>query len=195
MKCLLFPLVHANLFPLTTKPLNIFEPQYLQMVRDSIETQTPIVLAYVAEGDSKYRDIAGYGIPQIIEQRENNTILIFLPCVGKVKILTEEHDITKLYKRVEVEVINEDLNLDEKCKPMYVTLSKVLVQWIAKHIPDAQQRDVFINSLKGPQEVVNAFSAYLVRDYDMQYELMEILNINDQIEYLYRLLQSREVTS
>ena len=194
MKCFVFPLTHANLFPLTTKPLNIFEPRYLQMVEDSLETKTPIALAYVPENGDTYRSISGFGMPQVIDQRPNDTLLIFLPGQGKIRILQEDTFDTKPYIIAECEIVVENLEVDEALKPKYMTLSKLLVQWVQKHIPDAEQRDVFIRSLKGPQEIVSAFAAYLIRDYDLQYEMMEIFNINDQIRYLHRLYESNELT-
>jgi len=194
MKCFVFPLTHANLFPLTTKPLNIFEPRYLQMVEDSLETKTPIALAYVPENGDTYRSISGFGLPQVIDQRPNDTLLIFLPGQGKIRILQEDTSDTKPYIIAECEIVVEDLEVDETLKSKYMTLSKLLVQWVQKHIPDPEQRDIFIRSLKGPQEIVSAFAAYLIRDYDLQYEMMEIFNINDQIRYLHRLYESNELT-
>lgn len=196
MKCFVFPLTHANLFPLTTKPLNIFEPRYLQMVEDSLESKTPIALAYVPENGDTYRSISGFGFPQVIDQRPNDTLLIFLPGQGKIRILQEDtSDHGKPYIIAECEMVAEDLEVDESLKSKYTTLSTLLVQWVQKHIPDQEQKDIFVRSLKGPQEVVSAFAAYLIRDYDLQYEMMEIFNINDQIKYLYRLYESNELTT
>lgn len=194
MKCFVFPLTHANLFPLTTKPLNIFEPKYLQLIEDSLHEQTPMVLAYVPENGDTYRSIAGFGYPQIIDQRANNTVLVFLLGRGKIKILNEISDPTKPYIVAECEIIREDLDLDEKLKPKYMVLSKLLVEWVQKHIPDPEQRDVFIKSLKGPHETISAFAAYLIRDYDLQYEMMEITSLNDQVKYLHRLFESNELS-
>lgn len=197
MKCFIFPLTHANLFPLTTKPLNIFEPRYLQMIEDSLAEKTPIALAYVPENGDTYRSISGFGYPQIIDQRPNDALLIFLAGQGKIRILSEDKiaSANKPYIIAECELVNEELNVEEELKPKYMTLSRLLVQWVQKHIPDQQQRQIFINSLKGPQEIVSAFAAYLIRDYDLQYEMMEIFNINDQIKYLYRLYESNELTT
>lgn len=195
MKCFVFPLTHANLFPLTTKPLNIFEPRYLQMVEDSLLTKTPIALAYVPENGDTYRSIAGFGQPQVIDQRPNDNLLIFLPGQGKIRILDEEKgEDSRLYIIANCEIVIESLELDESLQTKYATLSKLLIQWVNKHIPDQEQRDIFIRSLKGPQETVSAFAAYLIRDYDLQYEMMEIFNINEQIQYLHRLYESNELT-
>lgn len=194
MKCFVFPLTHANLFPLTTKPLNIFEPRYLQMVEDSLATKTPIALAYVPENGDTYRSISGYGLPQVIDQRPNDNLLIFLPGQGKLRILVEDTTTDNPYIIAECEVVEEELAVDESLQSKYNTLHTLLVQWVQKHIPDQEQRDIFTRSLKGPQETVSAFAAYLIRDYDLQYEMMEIFDINDQIRYLHRLYESNELT-
>jgi len=195
MKCFVFPLTHANLFPLTTKPLNIFEPRYLQMVEDSLNTNTPIALAYVPENGDTYRSIAGFGLPQVIDQRPNDNLLVFLAGQAKVRILSEDQSEPSLpYIVAECEIVIEDFSLDQSLDTKYITLTNLLIQWVQKHIPDQEQREIFIRSLKGPQETVSAFAAYLIRDYDLQYEMMEIFSINDQIRYLYRLYESNELT-
>jgi len=194
MKCFVFPLAHANLFPLSTKPLNIFEPRYIEMIHDAVKTNTPVALAYVPENGDIYRKTAGYGQPQIIDQRDDGTMLVFLSGISKLKILNEVADNHKPYIIAECEIISEDLELDESLKPKFMILSRLLIQWVQKHIPDAAQREVFVRSLKGTREVVGAFAAYLIRDYDLQYEMMEIISLNEQIKYLYRLFESNELS-
>lgn len=51
MKVFVFPLTGCVFYPNTAKPLNIFEPRYLEMINDSLTTQTPIALAFADEGD------------------------------------------------------------------------------------------------------------------------------------------------
>ena len=96
MDVFLFPLVNVTLFPKTTKPLNIFEPRYLEMVRDAVSTNTPIALGFIEDPTLVYqvkpgekvsfvRDVVGYGQPQIVEERSNGTLLIFLQGVGKMR--------------------------------------------------------------------------------------------------------------
>lgn len=191
----LFPLTNVTLFPRTTKPLNIFEPRYLRMVNESINQGIPIAICFVPEGSSEIRPVAGFGIPQVIEQRTDGTMLVFMSGQGKVRlnvdVLVTDGGITS----AEGEVIVEDLVLDEKLKPKYMALSEALIRWIRMHIPDQQQREIFIRGLTGPQEVIGAFAAYLILDYDLQYEMMEINSLNNQIVFLYRLLESGKLTN
>lgn len=195
MECFVFPLTHLNLFPLTTKPLNIFEAKYLKMIDDSIQKNIPIALGYMPENGDTYRSIAGYGMPQIIERRADGSALVFVAGAGKVKLGKEIQSNESPYIICEAETINEDLVLDDDLKNKYMTLSQLLVQWVQKHISDHRQREIFIRNLTGPQEIIGSFAAYLIRDYDLQYEMMEIFSLNEQIKYLYRLFESNELTN
>lgn len=191
----LFPLVNVNLFPSTTKPLQIFEERYIQMIQDAITAKKAIALCFVPEGSQEIRPIAGYGHPQIIEVRDDGTLLIFINCIGKAHLDLANLKAIDPYIVAEGKIIEEDLTVNEDYKEMYVKLSHVLVRWIKKHVPQIAQQEIFMKSLIGPREVVSAFSAYLVSDYDLQYELFQIHSINDQIKFLYRLLESGELTN
>jgi Lon protease-like protein len=195
MVCFVFPLPHSNLFPLTTKPLNIFEDKYLTMVEDSIQKDIPIALAYVPDNGDTFRSVAGFGRPQVMERRPDLSVLIFLSGIGKVKLGQQIQDSECPYIICECEIIEENLLLDEELKNKYLILSQVLAKWIQKHISDHRQQEIFIKNLKGPREVIGSFAAYLIRDYDLQYEMMEILSLNEQIKYLYRLFESNELTN
>ena len=194
VKSFLFPLAQSNLFPLTTKPLNIFESRYLEMIDDAIQTRTPIVIGYTPENGDTYRSVAGYGHPQIIDRRTNGTLLVFVTGEGKVTIENEQTESNKPYLIVDATPIKENLEISDFLKPKYMTLSQVLAKWVQKNIPEQKQREIFIQSLKSPQEVIGAFAAYLIRDYDLQYEMMEIHSSDEQIEYLHRLFESNELT-
>lgn len=203
MDVYLFPLVNVCLFPGTTKPLNIFEPRYLQMVRDAIATGTPIALGFieniesvkphkVGEKLSYVREVAGYGTPTIVQERLNGTLLIFIQAEGKLRLGQLKSTETP-YLVVEGEIIKEEMNLSDESSKYVNTLNHILARWIQTHIPDPEQKNLFLSSLRGPQEIVGAFATYLVRDYDVQQMLLEMNDINDKIKTLYRLVESNEV--
>lgn len=191
----IFPLTNLNLFPRTTKPLNIFEPRYIEMIAKSIETGIPIALCFVPEGTNELRPVAGFALPQIIEQRPDGTMLIFMSGQGKVQLDLESMKSEGLVSSMKGVVLSEDTVLEESLRPQYIALYEVLVRWVTQHIGEPMQRETFINSLRGPVEVIGAFSAYLVYDYDLQYEIMEINNLSEQIKFLYRLLESGKLTN
>ncbi len=187
--------MNVNLFPSTTKPLQIFEERYIQMIHESIVKKIPIALCFVPEGTQEIRPLAGFGFPQIIESRDDGTLVVFIAGAGKTLLDLQNLKSVDPYIIAQGKAVTQDLTLDDKLKPTYTKLSHVLVRWIKKHISDAHQQEIFIRSLIGPQEVVSAFAAYLVTDYDLQYELMQLHSLSQQIQFLYRLLESGELTN
>lgn len=187
--------MNINLFPYTTKPLNVFEPRYVEMIHKSVQNSTPIALCFVPEGSSEIRPVAGFGIPQIIEHRPDKSLFVFLAGKGKVLLDLQTLSIDNSLSVMSGSVISENLDLDEGLRSKYVSLSEVLVRWVSRHVTDKLQREVFFRNLSGPREVVGAFAAYLIYDYDLQYEVMEITSLNEQIQFLYRLLESGKLTN
>lgn len=203
MNVAVFPLVNVCLFPGTTKPLNIFEPRYLQMMRDSVASGQPIALGFIenienvkphkpGETLSYVREIAGIGRPTIIQERLNGTLLVFMHAVGKVKLGGLIKAETP-YLIVEAEEIKEISELRGTSSQYVKILNQILARWIQTHIPDPEQRKFFLESLTGPLEIVGAFASYLVRDYDLQQMILEMNDINDKIQVLYRLVESNEI--
>ncbi|MGZ3744494.1 MAG: LON peptidase substrate-binding domain-containing protein [Pseudobdellovibrionaceae bacterium] len=205
MEVFLFPLVNVSLFPKTTKPLNIFEPRYLDMVRLAAEKKLPIAIGFIEDalqvGAVKVgemvpfvRPLAGFGYPQIVEERLNGTILVFLQGAGKVR-LGKVLERGTPYFVVEAEQVNESVQVAFESTANIQHLLKILTQWIHAHIPDRQQQDIFMKSLSGPEEIVGAFASYLVRDYDLQQMVLEFNDINEKIQFLHRLAESNELTT
>jgi len=205
MEVFLFPLVNVTLFPATTKPLHIFEPRYLEMVRTSIDQGKMIAIGYIEDPAKTnsvrvgqpvdfVREIAGFGSAQVIEERINGSLLIFLRGLGKVRLGAVKSTHTP-YIVCEAEEIYEQNLVSSLSSSKLGHLHKILIRWIDRHIPDSSQRDIFIKSLSGPSEIIGAFSAYMIRDYDLQQMVLEFDDINDKIEYLYRLFQSGELTN
>ncbi len=205
MEVFLFPLVNVSLFPKTTKPLNIFEPRYLEMVKTAAEKKTPIAIGFIEDasqvgpvtiGESvQYvRPVAGYGYVQIVEERLNGTLLVFLQGAGKVR-LGKVVDRGTPYMVVEAQEMTEETSVRPESKAGLDHLLKILTRWIHTHIPDPVQQEVFMRSLTGPEEIVGAFSSYLVRDYDLQQMSLEFDDINKKIDFLHRLTESNELTT
>ena len=204
MEFFLFPLVNVTLFPRTTKPLNVFEPRYLAMVREAIATKTPIAIGFIEDptkvGPVKpgekvpfVREIAGFGYPQIIEERVNGTLLIFLQGEGKLR-LGNVIDKDTPYIVCEGEILEEKTAVETAEQVALNALYRTLSRWIQTHIPDANQRDIFMRNVTRPEEVVGSFASYLVRDYDLQQIVLEYDDINEKIRFLQRLMESNELT-
>ncbi|MBC7370780.1 MAG: LON peptidase substrate-binding domain-containing protein [Bdellovibrionaceae bacterium] len=204
MEVFLFPLVNVSLFPRTTKPLNVFEPRYLEMIREAADKKIPIAIGFIEDpsrvGPVKpgetvgyIRPVAGYGFAQIVEERLNGTLLVFLQGTGKLR-LGKVLDRGTPYMVLEAEVIEETSIVSAASQTQLDHLMKILTRWIDGHIPDPAQQEVFMKGLNGPAEIVGAFSSYLVRDYDLQQMALELNDINDKIQFLHRLTESNELS-
>lgn len=205
MEVFLFPLVNVTLFPRTTKPLNIFEPRYLAMIKDAIESRTPVALGFIEDpskvtpirpGDSVpfVREIAGYGYAQIVEERVNGTLLIFLQGQGKLR-LGKVLDRKAPYIVCEGEIIPENNILEANVRPKLSSMQRVMTRWIHAHVPDPAQQEMFMRNLSHPEEIVGAFASYMVRDYDLQQMVLEYNDINEKVDFLHRLMESNELTT
>ncbi len=205
MEVFLFPLVNVSLFPKTTKPLNIFEPRYLEMVRVAAGKKLPVAIGFIEDASQVMpvkvggsvtfvRPVAGFGYLQIVEERLNGTILVFLQGVGKVRLGKVVERGTP-YMVVEAEQVIEVVIPTPENSIKLEHLLKILTRWIRLHIPDLQQKEIFMKSLSGPEEIVGAFSSYLVRDYDLQQMALEFNDINEKIQFLHRLIESNELTT
>jgi Lon protease-like protein len=196
-------MVNMCLFPGTTKPLNIFEPRYIQMIRDSIAQNIPIALAFIdniesvrphlpGEKLSYVREVAGFGYAKIIQERLNGTLLVFIQAGGKLK-LGQLKSSQSPYLILEAEKIEEIQTLSASSEKWVGLLNQILARWIHNHIPDVEQKKMFLDGLIGPQEIVGAFATYLIRDYDVQQMVLEMNDLNEKIRVLYRLVESNEV--
>ena len=203
MNVFLFPMVNVTLFPKTTKPLPIFEPRYIQMFRDSAATQTPVAIGFndnpagagnIIPGQKVdfVREVAGYGSTQIVEERGNGTILVFIHGLGKVNLGNVKVSDTS-YIVCEAEAIQDQVILNAEAAPLIHGLNNVLARWVHTHIPDPGQRELFMQNLTGPEEIVGAFASYLVKDYDFQQMILELNDINEKVYYLHRLAESAEI--
>lgn len=204
MQLFLFPLVQAVFYPGTQKPLNIFEPRYLQMVEDSLATGTPIALGFVDEAQTQehihvgqglafVRKVVGFGKPHILEKRADGTLLILLQAEGKA-VLGKVTSLDKPYLQLEAELVQEDLNVATENMSQYLALQRMLVTWISKNISEAEVREQFLRQIQSPEQFVNACCAYLVKDPDFQQMLLEENILNRRIHILSGLMLSGELS-
>ena len=205
MEVFLFPLVNVTLFPRTTKPLNIFEPRYLAMIKEAAAKNIPVALGYIEDPGKVtsvkpgecvpfVREIAGYGTVQIIEERLNGTLLVFLQGQGKVR-LGKVLERGTPYIVCEGQILPEKTVLDHSAELELTSLYKILSRWVHAHIQDISQRDMFMRHLNLPEEIVGSFASYLVRDYDLQQMVLEYDDLNEKIRFLHRLMESNELTT
>jgi ATP-dependent Lon protease len=204
MQLFVFPLANMVFFPATSKPLNVFEPRYLQMVEDSLRTGTPIALGFVDQPHASHtvevgevlsfvRPVAGYGNPTVVERRPDGTLLIFLQALGKVRLgsLTQSG---QPYLVVEAEIIPETTTLSSSHMGQLPILQKLLASWVHKNIPEPEVRDQFLNQLKSPDEIISSCASFLLHDPDLQQAVLEEDTLDGKINLLSGLLATGKIS-
>ena len=89
----IFPLSGVIMFPGSILPLNIFEPRYLNMVNDTLKTNSRFIgiIQPLTEDDKNlksYHNIIGcYGKIVKFEETEKNTILISLKGISRFSVI------------------------------------------------------------------------------------------------------------
>jgi len=110
-----FPLSNFIIFPHTTVPMNIFEPRYIEMIKDSLETNKLIGLIQPKKNNiNSIPDLHEVGCLGKINKFENTSdgrYLIDISGLNRFKII-REIDNKKLYRECEVSFtdFNDDIN-------------------------------------------------------------------------------------
>ena len=116
----IFPLSNFIFFPKTSIPLNIFEPRYLEMIRDSLKKDRvigliqPKMMSINNNSKPELYSIGCAGKIISFNETEDNRIILVLNGISRFKILKEMPS-NKLYRqcKVEFEQFKEDLNTNE----------------------------------------------------------------------------------
>ena len=103
----IFPLSGVLLLPQGSLPLNIFEPRYLMMVKDAVNSHKIIGLIqptdpYADDLNPQLYDTGCVGEITEFEETENNRVLITLTGICRFKIERELPLDELLYRRAEV---------------------------------------------------------------------------------------------
>ena len=197
----LFPLPYVSLFPKTTKPLNIFEPRYLQMVQDAIESNALIALVYSDPAQSSreqgalahLRAIAGCGEPRIFERRPDGTLLIVIE--GRCKVKLQSLVATdKPYLIAKAVVLEEDTAFDNANVFFMNRLMKRLKAWSDALLADEEERNAFWDRLETAEEKINAYCALVIEDSESRQSLLELNDLNERLRMATSLMETNSTT-
>ena len=115
----IFPLSNFIIFPQTTVPLNIFEPRYLEMIKDSLETNKIIGLIQPKYNKinsiSDLHDVGCLGKITSFKDTTDGRYLIDLKGLSRFTVLKEINN-NKLYRECEISFdgFNEDFETEKK---------------------------------------------------------------------------------
>lgn len=189
-------------FPSTAKPLNIFEPRYIKMIDDAVHSNSLIALAfsdyyrlhgYTTDSEShvQIRRTAGVGRPTILERRKDDTMLVVLEGTGKVKLGGPIYS-PEPYLIHKGEWVEENLEFGQENIFRLHRFHKEFVSWLYTNVDDRQRLELFLGQIDEPEEKINYFCSLMVHDAEAQQRLLEVNDINERLELLSTLVESRE---
>lgn len=192
-----FPLRGAILLPYCVLPLNIFEPRYLAMVRDTIASDG--VIGMIQPRPSKEDQMSPKGLPQIygiggagrirgVEETDDGRLLIELVGLSRFQILEEiKTDTAYRQARVDWTPFMDDLltpDFDEHVFDREVLL-ETLDTYLHKHGMDADFESVD----EAPDVVlVNSLSMIVPLPPTEKQALVEAVSIADRAQALETLM-------
>jgi uncharacterized protein len=115
----IFPLGNFIIFPHTTVPLNIFEPRYIEMINDSMNSNKVIGLIQPKQNTTKsipdLHEIGCLGKITNLKKNSDGTYSIDLNGLTRFKV-TKEINNNKLYRECEISLVDfkDDINLDKE---------------------------------------------------------------------------------
>lgn len=185
-----FPLPRMVFFPGTTKPLNVFETRYVDMVQDAVENDRLIALAYSDPrrmNEGGVRQIAGAGRPVILDVRRDGTMLILVEGLGKVRLASRPYN-EAADKMWRAEWVEETNALERENIFVLNRMEKEFIRWLQTNVGDRQQLSIFLSQLKSPYEKINYFCSLMIYDAETQYRLLTLNDVNERLAEISSLL-------
>lgn len=201
MELYVFPVGQILLYPSFSKPFVVVEPQFIQMVEDSVRTGVPVAVGMVQEPMKSHQyhvgeklsfvsEVVGYGIPLIVERRPDGTLIVFIEGQGKAR-LGKVVDRQKPYIVCEAEKIEENHEIRPEVFPMFLAVHKVMIEWMNSHIMDERSREQFVQYIRSPEQVIGCYASYLIVDSDIQQMILDSDDINEKIQMISRIISSK----
>lgn len=195
----IFPLPKISLQPGTTKPLNIFEPRYLKMIKDSCSEQVPVALAYGLVESEPLSDVPCVridhealplvheticmGIPEIVQECSDGSMVIVLSGMTKGKI-TGVVESNEPYIICEYEEIYDDNELQAENILLLRRLKTKLEKWVSKKVRLECQKDLLSPCLSQASRVVGLYVELMIECPETKQKILEMSDINTKIQYL-----------
>ena len=111
----IFPLSGVIYFPKTNLPLNVFEPRYLSLVRDSLKSNKYIGMIQTKQNTSDVYSVGCLG--NVTENKKTKDGMVLINLVGITRFEIKKEIVNdKIYREFEVtyDKFKEDLNQESK---------------------------------------------------------------------------------
>ncbi len=186
----IFPLQQVVLFPGMLLPLHVFEPRYVAMVRDVLDTHRCIAMALVSErsadmnGAPNFRPVAGVG--SIMEHVELPGDRLHILLRGRARVRLEELPFTPPYRRARATLITtqQDRVADTAIAALHHVVG-AFAQLIKRRDSDF---DLQLPKDADPAAIADALTHQLVLDSAMRQTILESTDAAERIGRLTETL-------
>ncbi|MBL7664039.1 MAG: LON peptidase substrate-binding domain-containing protein [Bacteriovoracaceae bacterium] len=181
-----FPLPKVVFFPHTSVALQVSEPRYLKMVKDSLLNKVPIAL--VPEfilNDSPFPPVCSMGMPSILQKKSDGSAVIMLHYVEKISLVSQLRQDPYLVYNCFPVLENEQLELENRFR--FNRIRQELLAFTAKSY-NPKAREQFWEKVKNHGQIINHACLHLLKDPKQQQELLEQENINQRLNLLLTFL-------
>lgn len=173
-------------YPGTSLPLFILDKLFFEIIEDCIKENRCIGIALAHVDESNFsvspEQVLGIGKPVYMQKLEDGTLKVLIKGVSKGIIKNKLYNIP--YPTYEVEVLeNTNLVLIEN-NINYKKCARLLHDWLAQNIDDQLEREKFIETIEGPQSVIDYLCTFLIKDAPVRQLLLENQNIHEVISIL-----------
>lgn len=198
MKIIVVPTFNSVIFPKTMKLFYLTDPVAIEILKQAEQQQQPVAIASYFHNEETCRRLCSYGaitFDKSETHKGSGKQHFYLAAAGRL-LLDQALPLSEsIYVEAEGQPINFDYEFDPSLAKDYQSICFYMANWANKFISDVQQRNFFIKNLGTPYDVISTVCSYMVKDADLQYELLEINSINQQIRFLHRLAISGELIS
>lgn len=199
MEVALFPLSRMVHLPGTNRPLNIFEPRYVDMIEDSLVNGRPIALcqgttlAANSDPDSfmpihhehylGVKRLCGIGLPILLKRNSDGTLLILLTGEGVVE-LQENIKSSSAYLIATAKPITQNSALDPHYHFMYLRMRELLMDKLTQLIVNEHECQRIRSELHSPTRLVAYFCELMIARFEIKEQLLKMSDINEKIAFL-----------
>ena len=181
----LFPLPNVSLIPFTVLRLHVFEPRYVQLVRDAMAGNRLMAIPKLSKGwesekaTPKVDPIAGIGVVAQLQELKDDRYLIVLIGVGRLLILGE-HRQQELYRRAYGELLNEP----EEETVRFEEMKELFIQLLMSSPQLSKELQPLLGDGIKPLHMVNAIGHILLQDPNVRNEFLCSNEISARCELL-----------
>ena len=180
----LFPLPEMTLLPNTLIRLHIFEPRYVQLLKDTMDDRGIIAMpmldpnANLENGEPKLVPTAGFGLIAACEPLPDDRYAVALLGLGRLRII-EELPQEKLYRIAHTERLTREALSKKDWRSIHHRICTLLSQLI---IQNPKLTGLFspLLSLEGPAELMlNSLAHILLNSSESRQTYLEESNLID----------------